>query len=152
MPLSTLTCSAEPIAHQLAEPDEIPQKKQKKRRTSIKASSAKENANPKAAKVARKPTKKSDSNDKGEQVQEPLPTPSPPTTTTVLPSATVRRTDGAGRTELRKDASVDSAGNGVVVYVFDADSISLICAGDEWSYVQAGRKKGYMQTAYLLFE
>ena len=48
------------------------------------------------------------------------------------------------------NASTDCNGNGVIV--FDADSVSVICAGDEWTYVQAGRKKGYVQTAYLLFE
>ena len=77
--------------------------------------------------------------------------PPPPPPAVVHPSAiAVRRTDSAGCTELRKAANADSDGNGVIV--FDDGVVAVVLAGDDFSYVQAGRKKGYMQSrAYLVY-
>ena len=144
LPLSELACSAgeTPAQVPLAEPEGTPPKKLPKRK---KAAAGKENKEPAKkpapAKKARKPSKKAETEEEEEATAPPPPPP-------VLPSATVRRTDGAGRTELRKAADADSEGNGVIV--FDDDVVAVAHAGDEFSYVQAGRKKGFIQSAYLV--
>jgi hypothetical protein len=148
LPLSELGRCADKATAQsvLDEPTGTPPKLPPKRKRAAVGKENKKAEKPvqaKKPKAARKPAKAAEADE-----EEEAPPPPPPPAV-VHPAATVRRTDSAGRTELRKAANADSDGNGVIV--FDDDVVAVVLAGDDFSYVQAGRKKGYMQSAYLVY-
>ena len=62
--------------------------------------------------------------------------------------AVVKRPDGNARTELRKSGEDSAAGNGVIV--FEGDTLDLLEEGECFSRVQAGRKMGWINSAYLV--
>ena len=60
---------------------------------------------------------------------------------------TITRPDGAARTQLRKTANLESAGNSVIV--FNGDEVIILEEGSEFHLIKTGKKKGYINATYI---
>ena len=67
-----------------------------------------------------------------------------------LKSMKVMRDDNTGRTNLRTAAHDSSVCNGVVVFNDETISVLQEDPDSEFTYIQVGRKKGYINKAYLI--
>ena len=76
-------------------------------------------------------------------------TPAPPPAAAKVPDkvGTITRPDGAARTELRKTANLESAGNSVIV--FNGDEVIILEEGSEFHLIKTGKKKGYINATYI---